>query len=285
MPDARVLIGRPVARQLNDATMERVERFIRRRGRAPQLAVFTSEDPSAQSYLKSLKSAASKLQVVVEEHPLRSGATTGEVAKEVSEVGEREEVDGILIQTPLPANLNIQAIAGALPPSKDVDGASLTQAGMLFHGLKGAIAPSTARACIEILSYYRYTLSGMEVVVVGRSPVVGRPVALLALAKNATVTWCHSKTVSLPAICKRAEILIVAIGKPKMVNANFVRAGATVIDVGINVTEDGKIVGDVDVSTIGNVAAAYTPVPGGVGPVTTACLFANLLDAAEARAR
>jgi methylenetetrahydrofolate dehydrogenase (NADP+)/methenyltetrahydrofolate cyclohydrolase len=172
-----------------------------------------------------------------------------------------------------------------MAPSKDVDGITPTQAGLLFHGVKGALAPSTARACLEILDFYKYGLLGAEVAVVGRSAVVGRPVALLALARNATITWCHTKTVSLSTICKRAEILVVAAGKPGLINASHVRPGGTVIDVGINVDEKGKLVGDVDVPSISNMASAYTPVPGGVGPVTSACLFASLLDAAEARAR
>jgi methylenetetrahydrofolate dehydrogenase (NADP+) / methenyltetrahydrofolate cyclohydrolase len=281
MADAKVLPGKPVARALLEVTLERAERFTQKKKRLPKLAVLTSEDPSALSYLKSIRSTASKAGVALDEFPMKTSATTSSVVNGISQLNRANDVDGILIQTPVPENIDFRALAKALNPDKDVDGITPTQAGILFHGVKGAFAPSTARACIEILDYYKIALQGAEVVVLGRSIIVGRPVALLALSRNATVTWCHTKTAALPTVCRRAEILIAAVGKPNLVNVSFVRAGATVIDVGINVDENGKLTGDVDVPSISNIAAAYTPVPGGVGPVTVSCLFANVLDAAE----
>jgi methylenetetrahydrofolate dehydrogenase (NADP+)/methenyltetrahydrofolate cyclohydrolase len=270
---------------LNDTTLDRSERFTRRRKRAPKLAILTSEDPSAQSYLRSIGTTAGRVGVALEEIPIKPGTTTESALSLVAGLNDNHEIDGILLQTPVTEGVDARAVARALDPSRDVDGITPMQAGMLFQGMRKAMAPSTARACIEILDYYKYGLEGVEVVVVGRSLVVGRPVALLALSRNATVTWCHTKTLSLSNVCKRAEILIVAAGRPGFVGAGFVRPGATVIDVGINVGEDGKLVGDVDVAGISSMAAAYTPVPGGVGPVTVASLFANLLDLAEVRGR
>ena len=285
MADARALVGRPIARALNDTTLERCERLMKRRGRPPRLSVLSSDDPSAQSYLKSIRSAALKLATDLLEFPVKEGATTQSVIEEITKLNQNEDVDGILVQSPMPEGVDLRAISRAIDPRKDIDGISPTQAGLLFQGIPKALVPSTARACIEMLDYYKYSLQGVEVVVIGRSLVVGRPVAMLALSRNATVTWCHTKTLSMSNVCKRGEILITAAGKPRLITAHYVRAGATVIDVGINVDENGKLTGDVDEASISNIAAAYTPVPGGVGPVTVACLFANLLDAAGPKSR
>lgn len=281
MADARTLIGKPVAREINDYTAERVESFKSKTGRDPRLGVLTVDDPAGLSYLKSIRSTGKKLGVEVVEFPVDSLATTGTVTNSINSLNEDDTIDGVLIQTPVPEGVNYSKAAAALDPQKDVDGITPTQAGYLFQGDKQAVPPSTARAAMEILDYNKYGLQGLEVVIIGRSLVVGKPFGLLALARNATVTWTHSKTHSLHAVCKRAEVLIVAAGRPRMVNETFVRPGATVIDVGINVDENGKLCGDVDSERITSIAAAYTPVPGGVGPVTTACLFANLMDAAN----
>jgi methylenetetrahydrofolate dehydrogenase (NADP+)/methenyltetrahydrofolate cyclohydrolase len=284
MAEARALLGRPVALALADRIRERAERFASKAGRPPKLAVLAVDDPAGQSYLKSLRIASEKAGVLVEEHGIAQSATTESVVAELIKLNEDRAVDGILIQTPLPKGVGQAAVARVLDPRKDVDGITPTQAGLLFQGFEAALAPCTARAVMEVLSFYNYGLMGLEVVVIGRSLVVGRPVAVLALAQHATVTWCHTRTLSLPAICKRAELLIVAVGSPRLVNSNYVRPGATVIDVGINFDDQGRMAGDVDSESIMTVAAAYTPVPGGVGPVTSACLFANLLDSASAKA-
>jgi methylenetetrahydrofolate dehydrogenase (NADP+)/methenyltetrahydrofolate cyclohydrolase len=283
MADARALVGKPVSRALNEATMERAERFLAKRKRSPTLFVFSSPDPSAQSYLRSIRSNASRVGVKIEEFPIKEGAATQTVVESIEQVGRDGGIDGILVQTPVVAGVDFAIVAGSVEPSKDVDGISPIQAGLLFQGRRLAMAPSTARACMEILDFYKYSLAGVELVVIGRSLVVGRPAALLALSRNATVTWCHTKTQGLPSVCKRAEVLISAAGSPGLVNSTFVRAGVTILDVGISVDESGTLRGDVDVRSISSIAAAYTPVPGGVGPVTTSCLFANVVDAAERR--
>jgi methylenetetrahydrofolate dehydrogenase (NADP+) / methenyltetrahydrofolate cyclohydrolase len=285
MADAKVLLGRSVARALNDSNLERSERFTARKKRQPKIFILTSEDPSAQSYLKSIRSTADKIGIAVEEYPVKPSAPLDSVIDGIHQLNKNASVDGILIQTPMPEGIDFKAVARALDPAKDIDGVSPAQAGLLFQGVKKALAPSTARACIEVLDFYKIGLQGAEVVVIGRSLIVGRPVALLALSRNATVTWCHTKTESMPTVCKRAEILIAAAGKSNLITSNHVRPGATVIDVGINVDENGKLSGDVNAQSISSIAAAYTPVPGGIGPVTVACLFANLMDAVEQKTR
>lgn len=283
MADARVLLGRPVARAINDATSERVAEFKMKYDRTPLLAVLVSPDPASASYLKAINLTAKKVDADVRELPVKPDADLDHLSDMVRQLNEDDTVDGILVQTPLPAGVNAERPGRILDRMKDVDGITPYQSGLLFRGSKQTMVPSTARAVIEILDYYRYGLEGLEVVIVGRSLVIGKPVGILALGRNATVTWCHSKTKGLPGICKRAEILIVAVGRPNMIDSKYVRPSATVIDVGINVDENGEMAGDVYARDIKSTASAYTPVPGGVGPVTTACLFDNLTRAAVLR--
>jgi methylenetetrahydrofolate dehydrogenase (NADP+)/methenyltetrahydrofolate cyclohydrolase len=245
--------------------------------------VLTVDNPSARSYLRSLRRTASSLGFGFREYAVKEGASQDSVLAGLSAINKDGDVDGVLVQTPLPKGIDLNALGASIDPARDVDGLTPYQAGLLFHGVKRALPPSTARAIVEILDFYNYGLQGLEVVIMGRSAVVGRPFGMLALSRNATVTWCHTKTVSIKAVCKRAEVLVVAAGQAGIIDNSYVRPGATVIDVGVNVV-GGKLVGDVDLESIARYAAAYTPVPGGVGPVTTACLYANLLDAAVARA-
>jgi len=283
MADAKVLLGKPVARDINETSRERAEAPTNKLGRALKLVVLSVNDPAGASYLKSISSAAKQVGVEMVSHQIGNEASTESYVEGLFGLNRDSSVDGILVQTPLPPKVSLTRVARAINPEKDVDGISPTQAGYLFQGLKSALLPSTARAAIEILDYNNYGLQGLEVVIIGRSLVVGRPFGLMALSRNATVTWCHSKTHGIKSVCKRAEILVVAIGKPRMVDQTYVRPGATVIDVGINVDDDGKLCGDVDSDSIQSIAAAYTPVPGGVGPVTSACLIANLVDAVKRR--
>jgi methylenetetrahydrofolate dehydrogenase (NADP+) / methenyltetrahydrofolate cyclohydrolase len=281
MAESRELIGKPVARNMNDSTRERNLTFLKKLQRKPLLAVLISPDPSAKSYMKTILSTASEVQAEVREVPVDKSAPSSAITAIVKSLNRDPAVDGILVQEPLPEGVKLEMIGRVIDSVKDADGITPMQSGLLFRGAKSAIIPPTAKAVMEILDYYRYGLEGLEVVVLGRSLVVGKPVGILALNRSATVTWCHTKTKSLPAICKRADVLIIAIGKAKMIDSRYVRPGATVIDVGVNVDENGKLCGDVDSNSIRSIAAAYTPVPGGIGPVTTACLFANLSQIAE----
>ena len=281
MPDARALLGRPVARSMNEATLELSRVFTSKYDRPPKLAVLASADPASRSYLRTIRRSSEKVGAELVELAVEPGASINDIQKEIYRLNEDPKINGILVQAPLPEGIALKDVGAAVDRLKDVDGITPYQSGLLFRGEKSALVPPTARAVMEILDYFRYGLSGLEVVILGRSLVVGKPLGILALGRHATVTWCHSRTQGLAALCKRAEILISAIGKAHSVGEKFVRPSATVIDVGINVDDDGNLVGDVDIESIKSIASAYTPVPGGVGPVTTACLFDNLLRAAE----
>lgn len=283
MADARVLLGKPVAIGLIDRIIERSNAFEIRYRRKPRLGVVTADDPASRSYLKTIYSTGKKTGCEVIEFPIAPDADSARLNGIISPLNDDPNIDGILVQTPLPAGVTVDHVGRILDSGKDVDGITPYQAGLLFRGSKTALVPPTARAVMEILGFYKIGLQSQEVIIVGRSLVVGKPLGILMLGMNATVTWCHSRTLSMPTICKRAAVLVAAIGKPKFFDSDFVRPGATVIDVGINVDENGALVGDVDTASIDSIATAYTPVPGGVGPVTSACLFANMLDAAEAR--
>jgi len=283
MADARVLLGRPVARVINDSTSERAAEFQSKYNRSPLLAVLVSPDPASESYLKTIRLNAKKVTSEIREIPIRPDMGLTDLSAQIRSLNDDDTVDGILVQTPLPEGVKAEQVGRVLDRMKDVDGITPYQSGLLFRGAKHAMIPSTARAVIEILDYYRFGLEGLEVIVVGRSLVIGKPVGILALGRNATVTWCHSKTRGLPGLCKRAEILIAAIGRANMIDSKYVRPSATVIDVGINIDDKGELVGDVNANDIKSIATAYTPVPGGVGPVTTACLFDNLVNAAILR--
>lgn len=199
----------------------------------------------------------------------------------VRELNEDDEVDGILVQLPLPAQIDEDAVVAAIDPLKDVDGLTPISAGMLAHGAPG-LTPCTPAGVMELLAHEGVALEGAEAVVVGRSKLVGVPVARLLLAANATVTVCHSRTRDLDATCRRADVLIAAVGVPRLLGAEAVKPGAVVIDVGVNRLEEG-LVGDVDYEAAAEAAAAITPVPGGVGPMTIAMLLANTLKAARMR--
>ncbi len=283
MADARRLLGKPVARNINETTLEKSQAFIAKHNRPLRLAVLVSADPSGQSYLKTIRSTARKVEADVQVIPVDTGWDISRIRQSIERLNEDPDVDGILVQEPLPDGIALERIGRMIDPLKDVDGITPHQSGLLFRDSKKALAPPTARAVIEILDFYRYGLEGLEVVVLGRSLVVGKPVGILTLRRHATMTWCHSRTQALPTICKRAEILIVAIGRMKMIDSRYVRPGATVIDVGINVDDNGKLAGDVDTKSIQSIASAFTPVPGGIGPITTACLFDNLQKAVAIR--
>jgi methylenetetrahydrofolate dehydrogenase (NADP+) / methenyltetrahydrofolate cyclohydrolase len=214
------------------------------------------------------------------DHRLPADATQERVAGLLQELGDDARVSGILLQLPVPKHLDGPALRALIPPTKDVDGLTPFSAGLLAQGLPG-LRPCTPVGIIELLDRHDVELEGAEAVVLGRSLLVGRPVAALLLERNATVTLCHSRTRDLPAVCARADVLVAAVGVARLVGADFVRPGATVIDVGINRTEDG-VVGDVDFEAVRERAGLLTPVPGGVGPMTVAMLLRNTMLAARA---
>jgi len=276
---ATVLDGRAMAAELREGLKNDVAE-LRARGVAVVLAVVAlGDDPAARSYVRGLERACANAGVVCNVHRMEEDATEVELAMLLDRLGADPDVHGVIVQTPLPAGIDAARAGARVPVGKDVDGLNPTSAGRLLAGLP-SYPPATAAAVQEILHRAGTPLRGARAVVVGRSAVVGKPVALLLLREDATVTVCHSRTVDLPAVAREADVLVVAIGRARMVGAGWVKPGATVIDVGINATEDG-LVGDVDYDAVSQVAGAITPVPGGVGPLTNIMLLRNTLDAAR----
>jgi methylenetetrahydrofolate dehydrogenase (NADP+)/methenyltetrahydrofolate cyclohydrolase len=212
---------------------------------------------------------------------LSADASEAELLELVAALGEDDDVDGILVQLPLPEQIDPDRVVAAIDPGKDVDGLTPTNAGLLAHGTPGLV-PCTPAGVLELLHHEQVGLEGAEAVVVGRSKLVGVPVARLLLLENATVTVCHSRTRDLPSVCRRADVLVAAVGAPRLLGADAIKPGAVVIDVGMNREDDG-LCGDVDYEAAAGVAAAITPVPGGVGPMTIAMLLVNTLAAARSR--
>lgn len=244
-------------------------------GRQPRLAVVTATgDEASAAYVRSLGNAAVKAGIACDVHRADSaGGVTAVLTRLAGDPG----VHGIILQTPLPAGANLSELAAAIPPGKDVDGASPQSLGRLVAGLR-AYPPATAEAVLVLLDHYQVELAGRRAVVVGRSVVVGKPVAHLLLARHATVTICHSRTPDLAAVTREADVLVAAAGRAGLIGLGHLSPAATVIDVGTSVTADGKLAGDVDPAAAA-VAGALTPVPGGVGPVTTALLLRNCVMA------
>jgi methylenetetrahydrofolate dehydrogenase (NADP+)/methenyltetrahydrofolate cyclohydrolase len=256
---------------------------LRSKGITPTLAVvLVGEDPASAVYVRSKTKAAREAGVEPRDHKLPATATQQELMALVESLNRDPEVDGILVQLPLPAHLDSDAVIRALDPDKDVDGLHAISLGYLAQG-KPRFVPCTPKGCMRLLREVNVDPSGLRAVVLGRSLLVGKPVALLLQNANATVTVCHSKTRDLAGEVKRADIVVAAIGKPEMVKGDWIADGAIVLDVGINRTPEGKLVGDVEFAAASQRARAITPVPGGVGPMTIACLLENTVEAAQRR--
>jgi methylenetetrahydrofolate dehydrogenase (NADP+)/methenyltetrahydrofolate cyclohydrolase len=242
--------------------------------------VMPNDDAGARWYVRSLQRLAAKVGVECQVHQGAEPLGAADVLGKLSELSADPAVHGIICQAPLPQGLALAAAGSRIAVGKDVDGASLASLGGVAAGVPGVFAPATAAAVMEILGRERIPIAGRPAVVVGRSTVVGKPAALLLLAADATVTVCHSRTRNLAEVCRTAEILVVAAGRAKLIGPEHVAPGAVVIDVGTSATGDGGLIGDVDTEAVENIAAAVTPVPGGVGPVTTAQLMRHTVRAA-----
>ncbi len=283
---AKVLDGQAVARAVLDETAERVA-ALRDRGKETTLAtVLVGEDPASAAYVRSKRRRAAEVGIRSVHHELAGDASQDRVVGLIRRLNDDPSVDGILLQLPLPSGLDDQSATIEIDPAKDVDGLHPTNLGMIVLD-RPVFAPCTPSGCLRILQHYDIPLRGANVVVVGRSFLVGRPLALLMAARgaDATVTIAHSRTKDLAGVTRGADILVVAVGRPEMVTGRYVSEGAVVIDVGINRTESGSLVGDVKFEEVVEVAAAITPVPGGVGPMTVAMLMHNTAVASGMRAR
>jgi methylenetetrahydrofolate dehydrogenase (NADP+)/methenyltetrahydrofolate cyclohydrolase len=279
---ARVIDGKAIGAAVRARVGEEVSAYEAEFGRVPTLAtVIVGADPASEIYVANKHRACGEAGMGSVHHGLPGDTSEVELLELVAALGRDEEVDGILVQLPVPDQIDPDAVVAALDPRKDVDGLTPLNAGLLAHGTPGLV-PCTPAGVMEMLRHEGVQLEGVEAVVVGRSKLVGVPVARLLLSANATVTVCHSRTRDLAATCARADVLVAAVGVPRLLGADAVKPGAVVIDVGMNRTEDG-LFGDVDFEAAAEVASAITPVPGGVGPMTIAMLLVNTLAAARKR--
>ena len=279
---ATVIDGKAVAASVRERVRGEVEQLTGQLGRPPGLAtVLVGVDPASAIYVRRKREASGEVGIQSFDHEPDGSITQEALLELVAELNDSDEVDGILVQLPLPEQVDADAIIGALDPGKDVDGLTPTNAGRLARG-EPALVPATPRGIMELLASADVDPEGKEAVIIGRSNLVGRPLFSLLLGANATVTVGHSRTSDLGEVCRRAEILVAAAGKPRLITADMIRPGAAVIDVGTNRTDDG-LVGDVDFEAAKEVAGAISPVPGGVGPMTIAMLLVNTVQAASAR--
>jgi methylenetetrahydrofolate dehydrogenase (NADP+)/methenyltetrahydrofolate cyclohydrolase len=284
MTEASIIDGQAVAAGLRLEVGAAVAALRASHGFVPGLAaIIVGNDPASHVYVRSKARACIAAGLASFEHHLPADAAPADVAALIRQLNKDEGVDGILVQLPLPASIDPQLVIAEIDPQKDVDGFHPVNVGRLWGGMP-ALVPCTPQGCLILLKTVHADLAGADAVVLGRSPIVGRPLAALLMAANCTVTVVHSKSRDVPAICRRADIVVAALGQPAMVKADWIKPGATVIDVGINrvLAPDGtgRLVGDVDFAEVSRVAGAITPVPGGIGPMTIACLLRNTVIAA-----
>ncbi|MEC9476211.1 MAG: bifunctional methylenetetrahydrofolate dehydrogenase/methenyltetrahydrofolate cyclohydrolase FolD [Planctomycetota bacterium] len=277
---AQIIDGKARAKELRKSLKGRVASFIEQNGRAPGLGVIlVGSDPASAVYVRNKERACEKTGIRSFHHELPQDATQDQVENLIDQLNEDPEVHGILLQLPLPSQLDAEPLLLRIRPEKDADGFHPVNAGLLSVG-QPTFVPCTPLGCIDLLQWSGVTLQGADAVVVGRSNIVGKPVAQLLLSEGATVTICHSKTRDLAEQVGRADVLVAAVGRPQMIKGDWIRPGAAVIDVGINRLEDGSIVGDVEFDAAAERAGYITPVPGGVGPMTVAKLLENTLEGA-----
>ena len=280
---AELLKGKAVADALTEKNIETVER-LKAAGVEPTLGIVRiGENPSDMSYERGALKRAEKTGVTVKQFIYDESISEDDFLKEIEKINADECIHGVLIFRPLPKHIDDDKVRNLLVPEKDVDGITDGSLAGIFTGTHKGFAPCTARACMEIASYYGIDFAGKKVAVLGRSLVIGKPVAMMAMEQNATVTTCHSRTgeENTKAICRDSDIVIAAMGRAKMIDGSYFGEGQVVLDVGINVDEDGNLCGDVNFDEAEKTAAAITPVPGGVGAVTTAVLMLQTLEAAE----
>jgi methylenetetrahydrofolate dehydrogenase (NADP+) / methenyltetrahydrofolate cyclohydrolase len=280
---AKILDGKAIAQKVRDEVRIEVGRFQAAHGRPPGLdVILVGENPASVVYTRNKEKASNEVGIRGRLHRLPAETAEAALLELVASLVADDTVDGILVQLPLPPQIREQKVLDAVDPKKDVDGFHPVNAGLLSSG-RPALVPCTPRGSMRLLAESGTSLLGARAVVVGRSNIVGKPMVQLLLAEHATVTIAHSRTRDLAAVCREADVLVAAVGRAKMIQGDWIKEGATVIDVGINRTADGKLVGDVDTEAAKERAAWITPVPGGVGPMTIACLLENTVIAARAR--
>ena len=273
--------GAPVAAALTERLIPRAQALVEK-GVTPTLAIVrVGERPEDLSYERGALKRCEKVGIAVRQYLLTSEATQADLMEVIEDINRDDSIHGCLMFRPLPKHMDEAAACAALSPAKDVDGITAGSLAAVFSGSGAGYPPCTAQACLEIMDHYGYELKGKRAVVVGRSLVIGKPVSMLLLGRHATVTICHTRTADLAAECRRAEVLVAAAGKAGAVSAQCLAPGQVVLDVGINVDENGNLVGDVDFAAAESTVDAITPVPGGVGAVTTSVLARHVIEAAE----
>ena len=278
---ARLIDGKVLAQEIREGIAKEVTDLHARTGVRPGLAaILVGDDPASHIYVKNKKKACDTAGIYVDEHQLSASTTQSELLALIGKMNTDPKIHGILVQLPLPKQIDSKVILDAVLPQKDVDGFHPYNIGRLVEGM-ALFTPCTPKGVIKMIESTGVAIEGKRAVIVGRSNIVGKPVALLLMHRNATVTVCHSKTLNLAAVCREAEILVVAIGKAHFVTGDMVREGAVVVDVGVNRQGDGKLVGDVDFTPASKRAGWISPVPGGVGPMTIAMLMENTLESAK----
>lgn len=280
---AEILDGKAIAAALRAKVAVRVKDFVARAGRKPGLdVVLVGDDPASQVYVRNKARACEEAGMRGEVHRLPATVTREDLQTVLRGLEARDDVDGVLVQLPLPKHLDEAAIIESLDPARDVDGLHPANSGMLLAG-RPTLVPCTPLGCMRMLDHAGVSLDGARAIVIGRSNIVGKPMGLLLLGRNATVTLAHSRTRDLAARCAESDVIVAAVGRPGLVRGEWVKPGAVVLDVGINRTPEGKLVGDVNFDEARARASWITPVPGGVGPMTIACLLENTLRAAWRR--
>jgi methylenetetrahydrofolate dehydrogenase (NADP+)/methenyltetrahydrofolate cyclohydrolase len=279
--EARLIDGKAAASRLMDGIKAEISTLPRKPGLA---VILVGDDPASKVYVGNKIKACATCGIESFEHRLPANATHNDISLLIETLNRDDAVDGILLQLPLPAGLDSDPLIQMIHPDKDVDGLTAINAGRLVAGIDGMV-PCTPQGSLILLKETLGDLTGKTAIVIGRSLLFGKPMGQLLLQENCTLIQAHSKTIDLPGLCRQADIVIAAVGRAKMVKADWIKPGATVIDVGINRQADGKLCGDVDFAEAVKIAGAITPVPGGVGPMTIACLMKNTLKAAKKKAR
>lgn len=278
-----LLDGKNLAKSIRKEVKEQTAEFIKKWGRSPTLhVVLVGDNPASQIYVQNKGRACKKAGIEFHEHRLEAQTSTEKLLALVKNLSRNNDIDGILVQMPLPDHIPQDAIIAAINPQKDVDGFHPVNLGHLITG-NAALVPCTPLGCMRLLEEADVSLKGKNAVVIGRSTIVGKPMALMLLEKHATVTICHSKTEKLAHIVAEADVVVAATGQPELIKGEWIKKGATVLDVGINRMEDGSLLGDVEFHTAAVRAAWISPVPGGVGPMTIACLISNTVKAGNLR--